>query len=43
MLEQKGVVGAPDGSKPRDVLVDIEDLESLKAFERADADGGSEE
>ncbi len=40
MLEQKGVVGAPDGSKPRDVLVDIEDLESLKAFERSDADGG---
>ena len=42
MLEQKGVVGPPDGSKPRDVLVDIEDLESLKAFERSDADGGPE-
>jgi S-DNA-T family DNA segregation ATPase FtsK/SpoIIIE len=40
MLEQKGVVGAPDGSKPRDVLVDIEDLESLKAFERTDPDSG---
>jgi len=37
MLEQKGVVGPPDGSKPRDVLVDIEDLESIKAFERHDA------
>jgi S-DNA-T family DNA segregation ATPase FtsK/SpoIIIE len=42
MLEQKGVVGAPDGSKPRDVLVDIEDLESIKAFERTDQDGGSD-
>lgn len=37
MLEAKGVVGPPDGSKPREVLVDIEDLESLKAFERQDA------
>jgi len=37
MLEQKGVVGPPDGSKPRDVLVDIEDLESIKVFERHDA------
>ncbi len=36
MLESKGVVGAPDGSKPREVLMDIEDLESLKAFERTD-------
>jgi S-DNA-T family DNA segregation ATPase FtsK/SpoIIIE len=42
MLEQKGIVGPPDGSKPRDVLVDIEDLESLKAFERSDPDGGME-
>jgi len=42
MLEQKGIVGPPDGSKPRDVLVDIEDLESLKAFERSDADSSSE-
>lgn len=33
MLEAKGVVGTPDGSKPRDVLVDVEELESLKAFE----------
>jgi S-DNA-T family DNA segregation ATPase FtsK/SpoIIIE len=36
MLEAKGVVGAPDGSRPREVLTDIEDLESLKAFERDD-------
>ena len=40
MLEQKGIVGAPDGSKPRDVLVDIEDLESIKAFERTDPEDG---
>jgi len=37
MLEAKGIVGAPDGSKPREVLVDIEDLESIKSFERQDA------
>jgi S-DNA-T family DNA segregation ATPase FtsK/SpoIIIE len=36
LLEQKGIVGPPDGSKPREVLVDIEDLESIKAFERSD-------
>jgi S-DNA-T family DNA segregation ATPase FtsK/SpoIIIE len=40
MLESKGVVGPPDGSKPRDVLVDIEDLEALKAFERSDMEEG---
>jgi S-DNA-T family DNA segregation ATPase FtsK/SpoIIIE len=40
MLETKGVVGPPDGSKPREVLVDIEDLESIKVFEREDAEGG---
>lgn len=37
MLEAKGVVGPPDGSKPREVLVDIEDLEALKVFEREEA------
>ncbi len=37
ILEQKGIVGPPDGSKPREVLADIEELESIKAFERADA------
>ncbi len=36
-LEQKGIVGPPDGSKPREVLADIEELESIKAFERSDA------
>jgi S-DNA-T family DNA segregation ATPase FtsK/SpoIIIE len=38
MLEAKGVVGMPDGSKPREVLVDVEELESVKAFERRDAE-----
>lgn len=36
MLEEKGVVGAPNGSKPREVLVDAMELETLKAFEQAD-------
>ncbi len=36
MLEGKGIVGAPDGSRPRDVLVDVEDLESIKNFDRID-------
>jgi len=34
MLEMKGIVGPPDGSKPREVTVDVEELESIKAFER---------
>ncbi len=38
MLEAKGVVGPPQGSKPRDVLADVEDLESIKAFEAADSE-----
>jgi S-DNA-T family DNA segregation ATPase FtsK/SpoIIIE len=37
MLEAKGVVGPPDGSKPREVMVDVEELESLKVFEREEA------
>ena len=37
MLEEKGVVGPPNGSKPREVLVDAMELESLKAFELNDA------
>jgi DNA segregation ATPase FtsK/SpoIIIE, S-DNA-T family len=32
-LENKGVVGPPNGSKPREVLVDTLELESLRAFE----------
>lgn len=39
MLEMKGVVGPPDGSKPREVLVDVEELESIRAFEREEQDG----
>ncbi|MHB1135207.1 MAG: FtsK/SpoIIIE family DNA translocase [Coriobacteriia bacterium] len=34
MLESKGIVGQPDGSRPREVLADIGDLEALKHFER---------
>jgi len=41
MLEMKGIVGPPDGSKPREVLVDVEDLEAIRAFERSDAEGGA--
>jgi len=37
MLEAKGVVGPPDGSKPREVNLDVEELESLKVFEREEA------
>lgn len=40
MLEMKGVVGPPDGSKPREVLVDVEELESIRAFDREDSEGG---
>lgn len=39
MLEEKGVVGPPNGSKPREVLVDAMELETLKAFEQQDAAG----
>jgi S-DNA-T family DNA segregation ATPase FtsK/SpoIIIE len=33
MLEAKGVVGPPEGSKPREVLLDKEGLEDLKTQE----------
>ena len=33
MLEEHGVVGPPDGSKPREVLLDAEGLEALERFE----------
>lgn len=29
MLEEHGVVGPPDGSKPREVMLDAEALEAL--------------
>ncbi len=32
-LESKGIVGPPNGSKPREVLVDVLELESIRAFE----------
>ena len=41
MLEAKGIVGPPDGSKPREVLVDVEELEAIRMFERHDAEGGA--
>jgi len=40
MLEMKGVVGPPDGSKPREVHMDIEDLSALRAFEREEQEEG---
>ena len=33
MLEEKGVVGPPDGSKPREVLLDAEGLAELESLE----------
>ena len=33
MLEEKGIVGPPDGSKPREVLLDEEGLAELEALE----------
>jgi len=39
MLEAKGIVGPPDGSKPREVLADVEDIEGIKAFERSEEEG----
>jgi len=41
MLETKGIVGPPDGSKPREVLVDVEELEGIRAFEREEREGGA--
>ncbi len=35
-LEDKGIVGPANGSKPREVLVDALELETLKAFEMND-------
>ncbi|MBN1192264.1 MAG: DNA translocase FtsK, partial [Coriobacteriia bacterium] len=37
MLEMKGIVGQPDGSRPREVLVDLEELESMKLYERQES------
>ena len=37
LLEEKGIVGPPRGSKPREVLVDTLELETLKAFEQHDS------
>jgi S-DNA-T family DNA segregation ATPase FtsK/SpoIIIE len=40
MLESKGIVGQPDGSRPREVLVDIGELEALKHFDREEREDG---
>lgn len=37
LLEEKGIVGPPNGSKPREVLVDPMELETIKAFEAIDS------
>ena len=42
MLEMKGIVGPPDGSKPREVLVDVEELEAIRAFDREDRENGDQ-
>jgi len=34
------IVGPPDGSRPREVLADVEELESIKAFEEHDRNPG---
>lgn len=36
LLEAKGIVGPQNGSKPREVLVDALELETIKAFEEND-------
>ncbi|MDO5044922.1 MAG: DNA translocase FtsK 4TM domain-containing protein [Coriobacteriia bacterium] len=36
MLEDKGIVGPADGTKPREVLVSKEELDTLRAFEEQD-------
>ncbi len=38
LLEEKGIVGPQNGSKPREVLVDSLELESIKAFEAQDGE-----
>ena len=35
-LEEKGIVGPSNGSKPREVLVGVEELEAIKAFDTPD-------
>lgn len=37
MLEEKGIVGPQNGSKPREVLVDNSELEQIKALESDDS------
>ncbi len=39
MLETRGIVGLPDGSRPREVLIDIQDLEAMMALDARDITG----
>lgn len=43
MLEEKGIVGPQNGSKPREVLVDALELEGIKALENYDQQTQNEE
>ena len=38
MLEEKGIVGPQNGSKPREVLIDESELAALRALEEKDDD-----
>lgn len=42
MLEEKGIVGPQNGSKPREVLVDASELEGIKALEGYDGEQKSD-
>ena len=39
MLYDRGVVGPPQGAKPRDVLVSLEELEQMRFGSHADSGG----
>ena len=43
MLEEKGIVGPQNGSKPREVLLSATELEQLKALESDAPDSESKE
>jgi hypothetical protein len=41
MLERRGVVGPWEGSKPRQIMVDADEVEHVLAALRVEAGGGS--
>lgn len=43
MLEEKGIVGPQNGSKPREVLVDALELEGIKALDNYENNNEDEE